>query len=187
MIAYHNDPKIKSDILQVLRSHYDADDFIKDTYWQNGKGCAVGCTIQSGRHVEYESRFGIPQALANLEDCIFEGLPNEQAKEWPVRFMNAVPVGADLSKVQWRFLHWLLTDENVNPGINDPIVAADVAQCAEIIQQYASGNFDHSARSAARSAAWSAAESAWSAAWSAAESAAWSLMADKLIELLEAA
>lgn len=168
MIAYHNDSKIKSNILRVLRAHYDHDDFVKGIYWQNGKGCAVGCTIQSGRHIEYESRFGIPVALARLEDSIFEGLPNEQAKEWPLRFMNAIPVGADLSKVQWKFLHWLLTDEKVNPGINDPIVADAVAQCASLMQQYANGCMDESSAESARSAARA------SAAWASAESAAWS-------------
>jgi len=75
MLAYHNNPKIKQDILQQLQIHHDADEIIKGVYWENGKGCAVGCTLHSRNHQEYETRFGIPEVLAHLEDAIFEGLP----------------------------------------------------------------------------------------------------------------
>jgi len=173
MIAYHNDPKIKNDILQVLQSHYDADEFVKGHYWQNGKGCAVGCTVHCGDHSLYESHFGIPEALAHLEDCIFEGLPNRHAKEWPLQFMSAIPVGADLSRVQWQFLYWLMTTKEANPGIDHPIVSKAVAGCAELMRILAdeknkwSAMSAMSAESAAESAAWSAESAAESAAWSA--------------------
>ena len=92
MLAYHNDPQLKKQILEQLQRHYDADEIVKGRYWQNGKGCAVGCTLYSNQHKEYESRFGIPEILAHLEDTIFEGLPNEEAKNWPIRFMSAIMV-----------------------------------------------------------------------------------------------
>src|SRR5262245_12955032 len=133
MLAYHNRQTDKDAILVQLRAHYEADEIIKGQYWEGGKGCAVGCTIHSGAHVEYEPRFGIPQALARLEDTIFEGLPNGTAKEWPIRFMSAIRPGADLSHVSWQFLHWLLTDEEVNPGINHPLVRDAIKQCADVL------------------------------------------------------
>lgn len=89
MLAYHNDPSIKTALLAQLEGHRLADQIVKGQYWQNGKGCAVGCTIHSGNHAEYETRFGIPQALARLEDMIFEGLPNDLAMVWPGRFTSA--------------------------------------------------------------------------------------------------
>ena len=82
MLAYNSDPNVKRAILRQLAAHREADEIVKGQYWENGKGCAVGCTLHSGEHVEYESRFGIPQMLARLEDAIFEGLPNEVSKEW---------------------------------------------------------------------------------------------------------
>src|ERR1700677_5366688 len=103
MIAYHGDPKIKADIIAQLGMHRRADQITKGRYWDGGKGCAVGCTIHSGNHAEYEPRFGIPSLLAGLEDCIFEGLPNDLAMEWPMRFMAAIPVGVDLDLVWPRF------------------------------------------------------------------------------------
>jgi hypothetical protein len=167
--AYHNDPAVKAAILAQLERHRLADEIIKGHYWENGKGCAVGCTIHSGRHAEYEPRFGIPQMLARLEDFIFEGLANGEAKTWPERFMGAIRPGADLSLVGWTFLHWLITDEAVNPGINHPTVRDAVRQCADVLAPLTKGAApDRSAASAARSAAYSK-------------------MSDKLIGLLEAA
>jgi hypothetical protein len=97
--AYHNDPQIKADILAQLAAHREADQLVKGQYWRDGKGCAVGCTIHSNDHAEYETHFGIPQMLARLKDCIFDGLPNEQAMAWPERFMGAIMPGSDLSRV----------------------------------------------------------------------------------------
>jgi hypothetical protein len=111
MRAYHNDYQIKTNILAQLQAHYDADEIIKGKYWENGKGCAVGCTIHSDNHREYETRFGIPEILAHLEDTIFENLPNERAKEWPLKFMSSIYVGADLSTVWPLLAIWILTDK----------------------------------------------------------------------------
>src|SRR5690606_8523754 len=106
------DPSIKEKYLNRLHLHYKADEIIKGTYWQNGKGCAVGCTVHSSSHASYESELGIPRILARLEDTIFEGLPNEEAKEFPIRFLEAIPVGVDLDPGWRKFMIWLLVDEN---------------------------------------------------------------------------
>lgn len=133
IIAFTNTTITKPEIIAQLEAHALADEIVKGQYWENGKGCAVGCTIHGRDHAEYETLFGIPQALAHLKDVIFEGLPNDQAKQWPLRFINAVEPGSDLSRVQWHFLHWLLTDEKVNPGINHPSVRSVVKHCADIL------------------------------------------------------
>ena len=127
LIAYHNLPSIKTDILAQLETHRVADEIIKGQYWSGGKGCAVGCTIHGSNHSEYESAFGIPTLLACLEDAIFESLPKYIAKAWPERFMSAIEPGQDLSRVGFQFFHWLLTDETINPGIDHPLVR-DVLQ-----------------------------------------------------------
>ena len=110
LIAFHGDPKIKEFYLARVRAHREADEIVHGTYWEKGKGCAVGCTIHSGRHADYETEMGIPRQLARLEDGIFEGMPNGNSKEWPEAFLNAIPVGADLYPAYWRFMHWLLVD-----------------------------------------------------------------------------
>jgi hypothetical protein len=110
LIAFHGDSQIKETYLARVRGHRAADELVKGQYWENGKGCAVGCTIHSDDHCRYETELGIPQALARIEDSIFENLPNERAMSWPEQFLGAIQVGADLTMVSSRFLRWLLVD-----------------------------------------------------------------------------
>jgi hypothetical protein len=173
LLAYHNDPAIKSTLILQLAAHAEADQIVKGQYWQNGKGCAVACTIHSDDHSLYETTLGIPQMIARLEDTIFEGLPNRTAKAFPLRFANAITPGTDLSLVGPRFIHWTLTDEGI--GLQDnafddgKIAIQGVAGlwarkiAGETVQQSewdAARYAVQSARSAARYAAESAAESA---------------------------
>jgi hypothetical protein len=194
--AYDNDPAFKDRMVAQMRAHAAADEIIKGQYWQQGKGCLVGCAIHGDDHSQFDDIIGPGgHMLAQLADAIFEGATNARAMRFPVEFFEAIRPGADLSRVQWQFLHWLLTTPAVNPGITHPIARDAVAQCAAVVSALADGRHidvgaawiaESAARSAARSArsaAWSAAESAESAeiaeiaaesAWSAARSAAWS-------------
>ena len=112
MLAYHSDPRIKTRYLKRVRQHAKMDEIVKDRYWENGKGCAVGCTIHGSDHTAYERELGIPATIAYLEDTIFENLPNGKALAWPARFLSAIRPGADLGLVTARFMFWLLLDEN---------------------------------------------------------------------------
>lgn len=112
MLAFHNNKAVKKKYLDRVNAHQLADEIMQGYgYWNNGKGCAVGCTLHSGDHGAYETELGIPRILARLEDGIFENLPNDLAKTWPARFLKAVPVGADLFLVWPKFAVWMLTDE----------------------------------------------------------------------------
>ena len=95
MLAYHNDPSIKEKYLLRVRSHAAQDEIIKGKYWENGKGCAVGCTVHSSNHSAYETELGIPAWLARVEDRLFEGMPLARAKLWPEQFLSAIRPGAD--------------------------------------------------------------------------------------------
>ena len=182
MIAYHGREADKTAILEKLSAHRAADQLVQGYgYWKDGKGCAIGCTIGSGNHLEYPDRFGIPAHLAHLEDAIFEGLPVALARQWPERFSAAIRVGSDLTHVHWKFLHWLLTDEDVNPGINHPIVKDAVAACADLMAQAATGKAATAATAwtAVRAEAWTAAREAAAAAAARAAAAA---AADRIID-----
>lgn len=71
--------------------------------WENGKGCAIGCTLEGYDHERYPIELGIPVELAHLEEQIFEGLSNGEAKDFPLEFLEAIPLGADLSGVADRW------------------------------------------------------------------------------------
>lgn len=190
MLAYHNDPALKAATIAEMRAHRDADRIVQGRYWDGGRGCAVGCLTHDpdGGHDQYPLRWGIPESLAWLEDAIFERLTAEEAREWPLAFLEAIPVGADLSGVADRFKLWLLTDS----GLLDrsrPDVAAAIDRVADLLSRRIAGTEPgpeewSAAESAAWSAAESAAESARSAESAAARSAAWRKIADRLLLLL---
>ncbi len=114
MLAYHNDPAIKAKYLKRVRAHRQADELIHGaTEGQTSegfRGCAVVCTMNKYDHAAYETEIGLPLVLARLEDGIFEGLPQKESMDWPEAFLEAAPVGADLSGVKDLFLRWLLID-----------------------------------------------------------------------------
>ena len=121
MLAYLNDPTLKATMMTSLRAHKRHDDFMRGVYWAPdlGKGCAVGCSLealgvpadQRDRHALYPEMLGIPEQIAKLIDNLFENLPDPDYKSWPVRIMDAIPVGADLSHVVAEWLLWLLIDK----------------------------------------------------------------------------
>jgi hypothetical protein len=110
MKAFHGNSAIKGKYLERVKQHAVMDEIVKGQYWNYGKGCAVGCTIHSDKHDNYETELGIPTLLAYLEDRIFENLPNDLAMTWPLRFLEAIGVGTDLELVWPKFAHWLLVD-----------------------------------------------------------------------------
>lgn len=112
MQAYLNKPNLKNEVLAQMAMHREEDNLVKGQYWEDGKGCAVGCLIKGDDHSQYETMFGIPKELAGLEDAIFEGLPNDKAMLWPEKFLNAFEVGKDYTKVRNKFAVWLLIDPN---------------------------------------------------------------------------
>ncbi len=180
MKAFHNDPAIKQMYLDRIAAHRSADELIKGTGWEDGKGCAIGCTFHSYSHEAMEREWDVPQMLAHLEDAIFEGLPNGDSQAWPEQFTNAIPVGSDQSTTGWKFLHWLLTDSGIE-GFNHESVRDAVAQCAEVLVPLMEGKpinvdaADAAAARAAEAAADVAARAADAAgrADSAAKAAAW--------------
>ena len=113
MLTFHGSHELKDQRIAQVRAHRLADQLVKGVYWEDGKGCAVGCTIHSGRHEDYETELGIPVELAFLEDSIFESLPNGKALMWPEQFLESIPVGVDLraTHINKRFVLALLTDE----------------------------------------------------------------------------
>ena len=132
MRAFHGDPAIKAKYLDRVRMHAAADEIIKDKYWENGKGCAVGCTIHSSVHEKYQDLLGIPVSLALLEDLIFENLPNAEAKLFPSQFLEAIPVGADLKTTSFRFSAFLL-NENMDRVRGLAGISID-RQCLTVIE-----------------------------------------------------
>jgi hypothetical protein len=196
MLSFHNDQEVKDKYLSRVINHRIEDNIIQGIGWEKGKGCAVGCTLENYSHDRYPIELGLPKWLARLEDSIFEGLPDEEAKLWPEKFLSSIPVGVDVEIVKHQLailrMNRLIKIQN-NLLINNPSlkeVIKEVISSIEVVKRCHECEINKTccdwsvARSAAKSAARSAEREADSAAWevaravarsaeSAAQSAAW--------------
>ena len=182
MQAFHNDSLIKEKYITRVQEHYQADEIIKGQYWQNGKGCAVGCTIHSYIHNKYESELGIPENIAHLQDLIFESLPNKLAKQFPLEFLSSIKVGADLKNVKNLFTIWMLTDKKygVLQYAKDKKIIQDIADAfvQDMISPVSSEKWEELRKNAFyASVAYYAVAAAYYAASSASNSVAYSVAA----------
>ncbi len=198
MKAFHGSSEIKDKYVARLKAHHAADEIMQGIGWENGKGCAVGCTLNNHDHSAYPSELGLPVWLARLQDRIFEGLPPKDAKDFAVAFLDSIPVGADVANVRWKLASLRhRRDRERFIGRKESYIPELIAALDQAISYCESEEKTELARlaafSAAKLAAWaadSASRSAYSAysaesvaesaesvaesARSAAESAAWS-------------
>lgn len=187
MKAFHGSEEIKKKYLERVAMHRAADALVQGQGWEDGKGCAVGCTLEDYNHSLYPIELGIPEVLAHLEDSLFEGMLVEQAMLWPERFLSAPKAGADLSQVWPQWAVWMLTDSE-HGMIKYANGRQDVREAIERVADcWRRGVSVEEFR-----AAWAERERAGRdrVAWAAAEAAgdAWiSAAADKLIKLMSAA
>ena len=184
MKAYHNKQSIKTKYVKRIHCHKIADELIHGTYWENGKGCAIGCILHSNCHNKFETELGLPEWLAYLVDYLFESLPNGQAKEFPEAVLKSIKVGINLDATYHKFCIFLLTE--ICKDTDNPIVKPAIDNIIKLHKNLK--KVSDKEWSAAESAARSAAESAaGSVAGSVARAGANQKIANKLIELLKEA
>jgi hypothetical protein len=198
LISFHGKQEIKDAKIADIKKHRELDNLKQGTYWNGQKGCAVTCTMftpedflkknvdESNIHGRYETVLGIPRIIARLEDRIFEGLPVLESKDWPLNFIEAIPVGVDLTNVWRKLMIWLLTDDaegvvKYAKNENGRQAIRNVAQLFEksLTQEVTWSEWDI-VRKAARSyaaAAAAAAAAAYAAAADAADAAAYAAYA----------
>jgi hypothetical protein len=192
LLAFHGSEAIKEKYLARVCAHRAADEIRQGYgYWKPDaegqfRGCAVGCTLHSSDHGAYERELGIPQLLARLEDRLFEGMPAEQALEWPAQFLNAITPGADLRLVWPKFMLWLLADatDGVIKSAKKEATKAAISGVAALFQRWLDGSMPPASEweSARRIAADAA---AYAAAY--ARRKHYGRMATKILELLREA
>jgi hypothetical protein len=108
----------------------------------NGESGVMGATVEGEDEREYESQVGVPAEAGYLHEIILYFCGHDTAtdgptaprnftiadfaRDYPVQWLQAIPVGADLRTVTPRFIAWLLHDcfaannallTQVNPSI----------------------------------------------------------------------
>ena len=127
LTAYHSDPAVKLKYVSRMSAHQEADELVRGTYWNDGKGCAIGCTVHSADHDKYETELGMPEWLARLEDGIFEGMSVAASRQFPLDLLSAIPVGfAKWDNLYHGFCAYVLRDICKFDKTKHPDVAAAV-------------------------------------------------------------
>jgi hypothetical protein len=108
MQAFNNDQELKTILLTRYKAHESADQFVQEKYW--GGRCVIQCAARTRRnpYQALESEFFIPYLTSWLGDQILEMLNSDDAKEFPTEWANAIPVGANLTKIFDQFAEWML-------------------------------------------------------------------------------
>ncbi|MGI4873076.1 MAG: hypothetical protein ACRYFX_18105 [Janthinobacterium lividum] len=119
--AFHQDSALKARYLARIQAHQRAGEVVRGrgpgaptdtpTGWC---GSAAGCTVHvaDAPYTAAETQLGVPRLLVQLEDLLFEGLSAERRQTWASDFLQAVPVGANLTAVWPQLATWLLLDAN---------------------------------------------------------------------------
>src|SRR5690606_5332993 len=113
MLTYHSDESLKQRAVEAAKRHRDQDMLLAGTYGRMDgtfRGCSVGCDayditgelLADGYHRITAEYFGFPEWLERLRDAIFEGLPNDERRDFHVRLKEAIPVGVDIEPVRHR-------------------------------------------------------------------------------------
>jgi hypothetical protein len=200
-LTYRDDPTLKAGLVAEAEAHRAADRLVQGEYYSNGtsewRGCAVGCTV-AGRltkdqlaargfdwHEKWAEVTGLPQWLGHLEDRIFEGLPIETARGWPVRLLSAVPVGVDLTAAREAWFRDIVLDREMG-AVGHAAKAMDSIKRPDLAKRLRAIPPD-----APWAEVWKTCREVRAAADAAAAAASrrlqWTWMADRLIHHLEAA
>jgi hypothetical protein len=210
-IAFHNDPALQSKMLAAVDAHVKHDQVVQATYGtgtgEQFRGCFIGCTIHAF-HGDTSDKFdnvdrvfdayGFPPILTRLCEQIFEGLPSADAPAFFKAVPNALNIGADISLVTWKFLHWMVADtlekygtDEVRTGCADAVaVLRDKANGVNVTPERAAtaaaadADADAAAAAAAAATAAATAAAATATATATAADAAYQRFAAKLIELI---
>ena len=89
-IAFHNDPALAEMVRGQVAAHVAADEIVQGAYWENGKGCFIGCIAHSDSADTVEELTGFPIMLTRIAESIFEGLPAVKAKDFLPRAINCL-------------------------------------------------------------------------------------------------
>lgn len=116
MIAYHNSPELKEQLIANMQRHIALDELKQGWYWKvfpNGEryGCSVACAAVDflteeendedvGPHRHFPALFGIPMNVAIIADDLFECCVTiKEMQEFSLGWISSIQPGADLSGV----------------------------------------------------------------------------------------
>lgn len=102
MLTYNNDPGIKAKYQTRFAAHIAAGHVVQEIGFEfdSGRGCFLGCTLDSYDPVAFERELHWPLWFVHLCDKVHEGLPRAEAPAWGTALYEQVPIGVNLDDAQ---------------------------------------------------------------------------------------
>ena len=185
-------------LIKMADAHAAADLYRKGRY----ETCSVGCTIQSAveigmmpptandNHAALAVALGTTDTVVRLQDSIYEGLPDEDARTWTPRLLRSIASSGGAAQLDARIAA-RLARRLESDAIRDDVRAV-ASLVAAMYERRAAGDEPSDPEWKAAwhqaAAAWQQADAAWhqaAAAWRQTDAAWrqwWSWCADTLIE-----
>lgn len=171
--AFHGDAVLRQTVVERLRLHIQAGHIVGHSACdaEQGRYNLTSATVHSEDLAEYERKLGIPAVLALIQESIsnlFLQRASHDAQEtrfafapyasnYPVEWLQSLPLGADLQNVPARFLSWMLLDLT---DMQHPLTTAASAE-AKAVARTMAGLYARVASGAVVTAAeWTAARNA---------------------------
>jgi len=121
--AFAGSHEIKRDLISRVRSYKATETLTDHVPWEDLKEPSGRLRVGAYKWSNYPAELGIPDNLAYIQECLFEGMPFNQSMELPERFLSSIPVGADLSLAWSRFAVWLFEVELERYATSKPVAA----------------------------------------------------------------
>jgi hypothetical protein len=139
--AFHGDPARQKEIIGRVRQHQKHDEIRQLATGEGGKWCAVACAFDKYDHGLMAREMQIPCSLVYANENVFEGSAVAFANKWPLRFVSAPKLGADLSLVPHQLYVWLMTapESPYIELIDKKDTLAMMREGTELVQSYIDG------------------------------------------------
>ena len=95
---------LKDKLISEMQQSVDNDGLVQKKYYDSktGKGCFYGVLLNASSCkdlIEKSREIGIPYEIIALTERIFDFLPVDNFKSFPIEFLEKLPVNKDLNKV----------------------------------------------------------------------------------------
>jgi len=140
ILSYHNDQSIKNKYVERMRDHIEAGELVRGVGFKEGRGCAIGCTLDKYDDAQYPIELGIPRWLGQLEEIIFEKMSEKKSKKFPLEFLESIPIGVDLEQIRPLLLIYIL--ELCLDALDHDAFPDDHKILGDVLEALRSGNTD---------------------------------------------
>lgn len=135
--AFHGAGKTKIALMERVKKHVDSNQIRQGIYVSHNGPLlryvsSMGAILYGSNAVIGENKYGIPAALMELQEAMFDAIEKEKCSQWPLWFLNSMRNGADLRSVIPRFFIWFLF-ERENPVVGYAHLAEDSKAIVEAV------------------------------------------------------